>query len=274
MLLRRKIISNLFILCLFTLNLLIIPISLADLPKPQTMVGDSWNYIGNYMGTTATCNVIIKQRTNITVENQVYDVFVSIGTVEGTGPHNTSLHRIETAYFCVSDGAMVKITDYFNYTSDDLDQMVEYDYLYSPPLDMMHYPIAIGEEWENNYLLKTIDILSGNIFETQTNEFYECENITYEFEMNKEFECYVVKKTEYIEDQRYDTRYYLSEVTGSEPVRIEVENNGSIFVSLRLISYKLENIKEPENNVEKTPGFELVLVIVVIAFVIYLKRKR
>ena len=261
-------------LSLFTLNLLFIPISHADLAKPQTMVGDSWNYIGNYMGTTATCNVTVTQRINITVENKVYDVFISVGTVKGTGPRNASLHRIETAYFRVSDGALVKITDYFNYSSDDLNQTVTYDYIYSPPLDMMHYPIILGEKWENNYLLKTIDLLSGNISEAQTNEFYECENITTEFEMNKEFECYVVKKTEYLEDQRYDTRYYLSEVTGSEPVRLDVEYDGSNFVSLRLVSYNIANAKEPKNEIEKSPGFELILVILVIALVIYLKRNR
>lgn len=274
MVLRRKIILTLFLLSLFVIYLLIIPTSIAELPKPQTVVGDYWNYSGNYMGTTATCKVIVTERINITVENEVYDVFVSVGTVKGTGPHNASLHRIETAYFRVSDGALVKITDYFNYSSDDLNQTATYDYLYSPALDMMHYPINAGKKWENNYMLKTIDILSGNLSETQTNELYECEKTTTEFEMNKTFDCYVIKKTEYIQDQRYDTRYYLSEVVGSEPVRLDVEYNGSYIVSLRIVSYNIASSKEPENNIEKTPGFELILVIIAIAFVIFLKRKR
>lgn len=263
-----------FLLSLFIINLLIIPISIAELPKPQTTVGDNWNYRGNYMGTTATCNVTVTQRINITVENVVYDVFVSVGTVKGKGPRNALLHRIETAYFRVSDGALVKITDYFNYSSDDLNQTLAYDYIYSPPLDMMRYPINVGEKWENNYILKTIDILSGNISETQTSELYECEKTTSEFEMNKTFECYVIKKTEYLEGQRYDTRYYLSEVTGSEPVRLDVEYNGSNIVSLRIISYNITSLKEPENKIEKTPGFELFILIVAIAFMIYLHQKR
>ncbi len=230
---RRKIILTLFLLSLFIIYLLIIPTSFAELPKPLTTVGDYWNYIGDYMGTTATCQVIVTERINITVENETYDVFVSVGTVDGKGPGNALLHRIETAYFRVSDGALVKITDYFDYSSNELNQTVTYDYLYFPALDMMQYPIIFGEKWENNYMLKTIDLSSGNISETQTNEFYECENITTEFEMNKTFDCYVIKKTEYIQDQRYDTRYYLSEETGSEPVRLDVEYNGSNIVSLK-----------------------------------------
>jgi len=272
MVLRGKIILILF-LSLFLMNLLITPISIAELPKPQTAIGDNWNYSGNYMGTTATCNVVITQRTIITVEDKVYDVFVSVGTVEGTGPRHASLYKVETAYFRVSDGATVKITDYFNYSSDDLNQTSMYDYVYSPPLDMMHYPIIVGEKWENNYTLKTIDILSGNISETETNELYECEKTSSEFEMNKTFECYVVKKTEFIQDQRYDTIYYLSETTGSEPVRLDVEYNGYNIVSLKINSYNISSSKEPE-NIDKTPGFEFILVIIVIAILIYMKRKR
>ena len=269
----RKIIFSLFLLSLFIINLLIIPTSTAELPKPQTTIGDYWNYIGDYMGTTATCQVIVTERINITIENEIYDVFVSVGTVDGKGPNNASLHRIETAYFLVSDGSLVKINDYFNYSSDELNQTVTYDYLYFPALDMMQYPIILGEKWENNYLLKTIDFASGNISETQTNESYECEKATSEFEMNRTFDCYVIKKTEYIQGQRYDTSYYLSEETGSEPVRLDVEYDGSNIVSLRIVSYNIANSKEPERN-EKTPGFELILVLIVILLIIYLKQKR
>jgi hypothetical protein len=272
--LRRKIIIALLLLYLFIVFLLVIPISIADLSKPQTTIGDYWNYSGNYMGTTATCNVLITERKNITIDNEVYDVFVSVATVKGIGPRNASLHRIETAYIRVLDGAIVKITDYFNYSSDDLIQIAEYEYLYSSPLDMMQYPISLGEKWDNNYSLKTIDILSGNTTDTQVSEFFECEKTTTEFEMNKTFECYVVKKTEYIEDQRYDTRYYLSEETGSEPVKLLVEYNGSNLVLLKIISYNLVSTKELEDKIEETPGFELILLIFVIAIVIYLKQKN
>jgi hypothetical protein len=274
MVLRGKIRLILFLLSLFVMNLLIAPISIGELPKPQTDVGDNWIYSGNYMGTTATCNVVITQRTNITVEGKLYDVFVSVGTVDGAGPNNTSLHRVETAYFRVLDGAFVKTIDYFNYSSDELNQTSMYEYVYLPPIDMIHYPFNIGEKWENNYTLKTIDILSGNISETETNELYECEKTSSEFEMNKTFECYVVKKTEYIQDQRYDTRYYLSEVTGSEPVRLDVEYNGYNIVSLKINSYNIASATEPENNTQKTPGFEFILVIIVIALLFYLKRKK
>jgi len=272
--LRRKIILALLLLYLLIVFLLVIPISIADLSKPQTTIGDYWNYSGNYMGTTATCNVIITERKNITIENETYDVFESVGTVRGTGPRNASLHRIETAYIRVSDCAIVKINDYFNYSSDDLIQIAEYEYLYSPPLDMMQYPVSVGEKWENNYSLKTIDIFSGNTTDTHVSEFFEYEKTTTEFEMNKTFECCVVKKTEYLEGQRYETRYYLSEETGSEPVKLEVEYNGSNLVLLKIISYNLVSTKELEDEIEKTPGFELILLIFVIVVVIYLKQYK
>jgi len=273
MVLRGKIILILFLLSLLVMNLHIVPISVAELLKPQIEVGDNWSYSGNYMGTTATCNVVITQRINIIVEGKLYDVFVSVSTVDGKGPDNASLHKVETTYFRVSDGAFVKTTDYFNYSSDHLNQTTMYEYVYLPPTDMIHYPINIREKWENNYTLKTIDILSGNISETETNELYECEKTSSEFEMNKTFECYVVKKTEFIQDQRYDTIYYLSETTGSEPVRLDVEYNGYNIVSLRINSFNIASSKEPE-NIDKTPGFEFILVIIVIAILIYIKRKR
>ena len=263
-----------FTLLIFTIFLLLIPISNAELSKPQTTIGDYWNYTGNYMGTTATCNVIITDRKNITIENETYDVFVSVGTVRGIGPDNASLHRIETAYILASNGAIVKINDYFNYSSDDLIQIAEYDYIYSPPLDMMQYPISLGEKWDNNYSLKTIDIVSGNITDSQASEFYECEKTKTEIELNKNFVCYVIKKTEFLDDEIYDTIYYLSEETGSEPVKLDVEYKGSALVSLNLISYKIANTKEIGNNIEETPGFEFILFIFVIAILIYLNRKR
>ncbi|MDH7507756.1 MAG: hypothetical protein QHH15_08250, partial [Candidatus Thermoplasmatota archaeon] len=169
------------------------------------------------------------------------------------------------------NGAIVKVTDYFNYSSDDLTQSYSYEYIYTPALDMMRYPISVGEKWENNYNLTTIDTLSGSSFETQVNESYECEKITSEFEMNKTFECYVIKKTQYLQNQSFDTRYYLSEETGPEPVRLDVEYNGFNIVSLRIVSYNIGSVKEKEN---KTPGFELVLLILALFFISYLKRKR
>lgn len=262
------------ILLLFTIFLLLIPVPLAKLSKPQTTIGDYWNYTGNYMGTTATCNVIITDRKNITIENETYDVFVSVGTVRGIGPDNASLNRIETAYILASNGAIVKINDYFNYSSDDLIQIAEYDYIYSPPLYMMRYPISLGEKWENNYSLKTIDIISGNITDSQASEFYECEKTTTDLELNKNFVCYVIKKTEFLDDERYDTIYYLSEETGSEPVKLDVEFNGLAVVSLNLISYKIASVKEQENKIEDTPGFEFILFIFVIVILIYLNRKK
>ena len=268
MILKRKIILSMFLSSLFIFFIMFNPTSLADLPEPKTNVGDYWNYIGVYMGTNATCNVKIVDRININVKDNIYDVFVSVATVEGTGPGNAFLNRVETAYFCVSDGAIVKVTDFFNYTSDDLVQSSAYEYIYSPPLDMMHYPVVVGEKWENTYLFTTTDLNSGVISENQVTESYECEKITTEFEMNKTFECYIVKKTEYIDNQKYETKYYLSEETGSEPVRLDVEYNGLNIVSLRIISYKIGG------KVEKTPGFEFGMIIIVVFFVVYLKKKK
>jgi hypothetical protein len=274
MLVRRKRTIVTLVLTLLIADLCLVSASSAELSKPQITVGDYWNYNGNYFGTTANFGVTITERTNITVENEVYDVFVSVSIVEGTGPNNASLHRTQTVFLRVSDDAVVKIIDYFNYSSGILNQTSACEYIYSPPLDMMHYPINVEEKWENQYTVKTIDLLATNTSEQQMNESYECERTTSEQEMGKEFDCYVVKKTEFTRDGRFDTWYYLSPLVGSEPVRMDIEFNGARIVSLRLTSYNVAHPGEAENKGKETPGFELILIAIAMGFILVWKRKR
>jgi hypothetical protein len=272
MLVRKKRMIVMLVLSLFIIDLCLVSSSSADLTTPQTTVGDYWNYSGSYLGTTATFTATIAERTNITVENEVYDVFVSVDTIDGTGPQNTSLHRTQSAFYRVSDGAIVKITDDFNYSSDSLNQTFTYEYVYSPPLNMFSYPIDVGKKWEKEYALKTIDLLTTNISEQQTNESYECERTTTEQSMGQDFACYVVKKTEVTNNGRVSTWYYLSPVVGSEPVRMDIELNGQIIISLRLTSYNVAHPGEAETK--GTPGFELTIVAIAIAFAVLLRRKN
>lgn len=272
MLVKKKRTIAMLVLLLLIADLVLVSISSADLVMPQTTVGDYWNYSGNYLGTTASFKATVKERKNITVGNEIYDVFVSVDIIEGTGPHNASLHRTQTVFYRVSDDAVVKIIDYFNYSSDILNQTFTYEYVYSPPLNMFHYPINVGNKWENQYKSITTDVLALNISEKQVNESYECERTTIEQDMGQDFNCYVIKKTEFTSEGRWDTWYYLSPNTGSEPVRLDVELNGQTIVSLRLTSY---NVAQPgETESKGTPGFELAMVLIAIALTAFLLRRK
>jgi len=274
MLVRKKRTIITLFLSLLIADLCLTYISSAELSKPQTTVGDYWNYGGNYFGTTATFKETVTERTNITIENEIYDVFVSVSTADGTGPNNASLNRKQIAFYRVSDGAIIKIIDYFNYSSDAANQTYANEYIYSPPLDMMHYPISVGETWENRYVLKITDLHTKNTSEQSINESSECERVTIDQEMGRDFDCYVVKNTQFTEEGRWDSWYYLSSEMGGNPVRLDIDFESQPIVSLRLTSY---SVAHPGESKDKgTPGFELALSVVAVAFTIaiLLKRKR
>jgi len=260
--------------CILLICLTFAPGVSADLQAPQLTIGDHWNYRGNYIGTTATSSVTITGRTNITVEDTVYDVYVHVNVVEGTGPQNTKIHRTQTTYINTADGAVVKIRDDFNYTSDVANQSFEKDYVFTPPLITMHYPLAVGDRWQNQGTMKSLDLRTNETSDTSINESYICDQIVSESEMGRTFNCYMVKKSESILGQRSNYTYYFSGVFGYQPIRTDVELSGMDFASLRLTDYQVAHPGASVEDANKnTPGFELVPLLAGVAILILWKKR-
>jgi len=275
MLVRRKRTIVTLVLTLFIADLCLNTISSATISKPQVAVGDYWNYEGYYYGANINGIVKITERTNITVENEIYDVFIEITNISGVGSYNVSVYHNITTYYRASDYAIVNLIDCFDYSSDFANVSYTHECAYSPPNDIMQYPINVGEKWHNQYTLKTINLETLNVSESTKNEYSECERDDSESAAGIDFYCHVVKKAESEEEQSNYTRMWFSSTVGLEPVKIVGYLYGQTVVSLILSSYNIANPVEPEENGKtSTPGFELIIVAIAIVFVILLKRKR
>lgn len=265
---------SMFLLLLYLTGLCYSTVVSAAMIKPEDAIGDYWRYTGNYYNTTATVSVQITERTNITIENQLYDVFVYVEDTKGTGIANAYLHRNQTYYARVSDLSIVKWIDYYNYTSDVSNETYAREYVFSPPLSTIQYPLAVGAKWQNNYTAQIIDLFSTNISEKSMNESYECERTSTEHAMDRDFSCYLVRKNETVQGQHYDTVLFMSPVVGSQPVRENIDLNGQPIISLILSDYHIANPGTFNDDVRnKTPGFEFILAVLLIAMMIFLKRR-
>lgn len=256
-------------------SLCLSPVSSAIFLKPQVEVGDYWNYEGNYYGIPVTSTTSITGQTNITVDSETYDVLVGFTTIDGEIEGTASLHFNFTTYVRISDYAVVKTVEHYNFSDINQTTVLNYESIYSPPQDIMQYPIEVGETWQSQYNVTKIDLGTMNISESFKTKYVECERFGVESATGKvEFYCYVLKTTESEEDQGIYTRMWISPSVGREPVKTETYQNDQLIVSLQLLSYSIAQPVEPENGREGTPGFELVLAICAIALVLFWKRKR
>jgi len=270
---RKRIIVMLILFMLFGC-LCLSPVSSATFLKPQVEVGDYWNYEGNYYGIPITSTTSITGRTNITVNNETYDVLVEFTTIDGEVEGIAALHFNFTTYVCVSDYAVVKTVEHYNSSAINQTTLLHYESICSPPTDIMQYPIEVGETWQSQYNVTKIDLGTMNISESFKTECVECERDDTESAAGKEFYCYVVKTSESEEGQGISTRMWISPSVGLEPVKTETYQNDQLIISLRLLSYNIAHPVEPENGGGGTPGFELVLAVCAIAMILLLRRKR
>jgi len=270
---RKRIIVTLTLFMLFG-GLCLSPVSSATFLKPQVEVGDYWNYEGNYYGIPITSNTSITGRTNITVDNETYGVLVEFTTIDGEIEEIASLHFNFTTYVRVSDYAIVKTVEHYNYSTANQTALLHYESIYSPPQDIMQYPIEVGETWQNQYNVTKTDLGTTNISKSFKTEYVKCERADTESVAGKEINCYVVKTTESEENQSSYTLMWISSSVGLETVKTETYQNGQILISLMLSSYNIAHPVEPENGGGGTPGFELVLAIIAMALVLFWKRKR
>jgi len=134
------------------------PVSSATFLKPQVEVGDYWNYEGNYYGIPVTSTTSITGQTNITVDNETYDVLVGFTTIDGEIEGTASLHFNFTTYVRISDYAVVKTVEHYNFSDINQTTVLNYESIYSPPQDIMQYPIEVGETWQSQYNVTKIDL--------------------------------------------------------------------------------------------------------------------
>jgi len=221
MLMRRKrIIVSLTLFMLFV-GLCLSSISSATILKPQAGVGDYWNYEGSYYGIPITSTTSITGRTNITVDNETYDVFVEFTTIDGSIEGIASVHFNFTTYIRVSDYATVKTVEHYNYSTTNQTALLHYESIYSPPQDIMQYPVEVGETWQNQYNVTKIDLGTMNVSETFEIEYVKCERADTESVAGKEINCYVIKIAESEEDQSSYTLMWISSSVGLEAVKTE-----------------------------------------------------
>ena len=269
----KRIIVTLMLFILFG-GLCLSPVSSATFLKPQVEVGDYWNYEGNYYGIPITSTTSITGRTNITVDDETYDVLVEFTTIDGSIEGTVSIHFNFTTYIHVSDYSIVKLVEHYNSSTTNQTALLHYESIYSPPQDIMQYPIDVEETWQNQYNVTKIDLGTTNISEIFKTEYVKCERADTEYAAGKEFNCYVVKTTESEEDQGTYTLMWISSSVGLEAVKTETYQNGQLIMSLILSSYNIAHPVEPENGGGGTPSFELILVICAAAMVLFWKRKR
>ena len=270
---RKRIIVTLMLFMLFG-GLCLSPVSSATFLKPQVEAGDYWNYEGNYYGIPITSTTSITGRTNITVNNEIYDVLVEFTTIDGEIEGVASLYFNFTTYVRVSDYAVVKTVEHYNSSAVNQTTVLNYESIYSPPTDIMQYPIDVGDIWQSQYNVTKIDLGTMNISESFKTEYVKCERADTESAAGKEFYCYVVKTGESGEDQGNSTRMWISSSVGLEPVKTEIYQNDQLIISLKLISYNIAHPVEPENSGGETPGFELIIIICAMALVLFWRRRR
>ena len=249
-------------------------VSSATFLKPQVEVGDYWNYEGDYYGIPVTSTITMTGRINITVDNETYDALVGFTTIDGEIEGKVSLHFNFTTYTRISDYSVLKTVEHFNFSDINQTTVLNYESIYSPPQDIMQYPIEVGETWQSQYNVTKIDLGTMKISESSKIKYVECERSGAESATGKvEFYCYVLKTTESEDDQGSYTRMWISPSVGREPVKTETYQNDQLIVSLRLLSYNIAQPVEPENGRDGTPSFELALAICSIALVFFWKRK-
>jgi hypothetical protein len=141
-------------------------------------------------------------------------------------------------------------------------------------MDMMRYPLAVGDRWVYNGTMKSIDLRTNESVETPVNDSYVCDRIVSESEMGKTFNCYVVKKSESALGQESNYTYYYSGVFGYQPVRTDIVLGGMEIASLRLTDYQVVHPGvSVEDATKGTPGFEVVLLFIGVVVVIFCKRR-
>ncbi|RLF62766.1 MAG: hypothetical protein DRN16_00660 [Thermoplasmata archaeon] len=250
----------------------------ADLEKPVFEKGDYWiynitlyNYYANgtqYVEGLGTLKTEVVKRDKITINGETHNVVILNNTLRVDYSDGTRETSVVTRYLDENTLAVLKEKEQSTGTWKVTEA------IYDPPILYYNYPLSIGKNWTIN---STVTFLpDGNT--TQYIAFCTCigkQNITTKAGVFKN--CYVVRRVEpsYVSNDTYLSYYfaihpdtyicffeeYLTNQTG-----------GNILMSYaNLTSYSYS----PGKRSEKTPGFEmLVMISSLIIIHVYLRKRR